>query len=90
MPKALGAILIVPELLNRLLLKEEEGTAGSTRLLQITQAAPRSHFWLSAFPAGSSWSCPIFSLLMQVPSLGNFRVFAQSREDLLFHAQKTI
>lgn len=30
MPKALGAILIVPELLKSLLLKEEEGTAGST------------------------------------------------------------
>lgn len=76
-------ILIGPAFLERLLLKEEEGTAGSTRLFQITRAPPRSHFWLPAFPAGSSWSRPSLSLHVQVPSLGNFRIFAQSREDFL-------
>lgn len=43
MPRPPGAILTALEI-PKSPGKEEEGIAGSTRLFQITQAPPRSHF----------------------------------------------
>lgn len=64
--------------------KEEEGVDRSAWLFQSTQAL--------LTPSLPNWQLLVVPqplLLMQVPSLGNFRFYVGSSQDLLFHAQRT-